>query len=1111
MNKLSILFVLLLAPGLVRAQVPSAIPLMLNGTEVMIKRTTTIAGYPRYAGEHDGKQWSVSYNAGASQWELEGCENDNCSVYSTSPLATVANQPPYGTANWSDPAYGVGSQSPFRLIGISKQEPGPEYISTPYICSGIRPYVEFVAGPDFVTQNPFVVAELSGADGNWDDPLEIGSIGAMAGPAPYPVFKIGSLDYVSVPPGLGYKLRLRTYYIDYHYSNEIAVTPVAIAATAPVISGPDADLCPSTTYTFTASEVPGATSYVWSAVTFGWSTESPASDVTITGQGTSTAQFSFGPGSNANAVKVYAVYPCGNTPVGSFNVYFPPALPSITSIIGSSDTPLAGSTQTYVYNFASYYGSIPDNTWSYSGTGVTLTPTGTTSVSAYFAPGATSGTLSVTASNGCTTSGPATKQLNVINPKTTAQDGPWHEPSTWTANEVPLITDIVQVEHNVSVGSGAQCQSLTIGAAGKLTLSNFDFTVGETQPDGSGLSPCGLYFLQIDGTLEITGGTLHVGGVMNKSGSGTFKMSAGLVRVRRGGCGGDYQLGAGLVFLNVNEGDVTGGTVEVLGNSGSYKGVSFSNFGPNSLIRIGKPGAASGFAGQNISPSFYYYFSMVFNKVGNVEINNLVSASSGPLRPMILSGGSLDLARINGSLTLTGTNTILVGEETYMPTPSTMGMVVKGNFINNTNTLQMASSRVLFFGGEGSYSVGTGQPYCSSLTTGDQTISGSGAVAGHTCNCNQGTIRLASSMTLNDFTTGGGNVELGDYDLSIQRLRNPIPQSGYFITNGTGKLKLKYGYISGENIVNQLFPVGTAEGYTPVNIRFPYTVEAEISVGVRNTFSHTPVTAKNVGVEWNISSSADAPANVTFTWNETDEATGFNRDNLAIARHNGTSWEMQASGISASGSGPFSAYISGVTQFSPWAIFDYEGALPVRLAGFTVSQGETTGTSVLQWGTTEEANASHFDIERSTDAKAWQKIGEVKAKGESTGLVKYSYLDTSSHQLINSLTYYRLRMVDMDRTFAYSPVRSLVFDEQARAPRVYPNPASDRLWFNLANAGEPASVTIVSLAGREWSAKLLNDLQAPSLDVSHLPAGIYLVRITGKNSPAETHRVVIGR
>lgn len=1106
MNKLSILFLMLLAPAFMKAQVPSAIPLMLNGTEVTINRTTTTGGYPEYAGEHDGKQWSVNYNAGASQWELKGCEDGNCTVYSTSTLTTVANQPPYGTANWSVPTYGVASLSPFKLVGISKQYYGPngyENISTSYICSGITNYVEFVAGPDFVTQNPFVTVQLSDANGNWDNLQVVGSIGAMAPPGPHPVFKRGTLNYISVPPGSGYKMRLYTYYNEDHYSNEIPLTPIAAATIAPVITGPTTSLCRSTTYTFTASDVSGATSYVWSAVNSG----SPATDVTITGQGTSTAEISFGPGSNANAVRVYAVHPCGNTPYRSFNVYFHPDLPAITSITGTSDTPLAGSTQTYFYNFASYYGSIPDNTWSYSGTGVTFTPAGTNSVSAYFAPDATSGTLSVTATNGCgSSSGPATKEIVVKHPKTTAQNGPWHEPSTWTANEVPLVTDIVQVDHNVSVGAGAQCGSLTIGAAGKLTISDFDFTVGETQWDGTGLAPCGLYFLQIDGTLEITGGTLHVGGVMNKSGSGTFKMSNGLVRVKRGGCGGNYQLGA-LVSLDVNEGDVTGGTVEVLGNSGSYKGVSFRNFGPNSLIRIGKAGATSSFAGVNISPSFYYYFSMVFNRVGNVEINNL-SNSSGPFKPMILSGGSVDLARINGNLTLTGSNTILVGEETYTPTPTTMGLVVKGNFINNTNTLQMASGRVLFFGGEGAYSVSTQQPYCTSWMAANQTIGGSGTVTGITCNCNNGNIVLASPVTMNDFTLGGGNVELGDYNLNILRLRTTVPPSGYFVTNGTGKLTLKYGYISGESVINQLFPVGTAGRYTPVNIRLQYTADAEISVGVKNTFTHTPLTSKNVGVEWNISSTTSTPANVTFTWNETDESAGFNRDNLTIARYNGTAWETKASGLSASGAGPYSAYITDITQFSPWAIFDTEGALPVRLSDFTVSPGEIAGTALLQWATTSETNASHFDIERSPDAKAWQKIGEVKANGESTGLTNYHHIATSTNQHIS---YYRLRMTDFDGTFTYSPIRSLVPDASARAPRVYPNPASDRLRLNLPNTGETASVTIISLAGRELPAKLLNELEGPSLDVSHLPAGIYLVRINSKNSPTETHRVVISR
>ncbi len=114
-------------------------------------------------------------------------------------------------------------------------------------------------------------------------------------------------------------------------------------------------------------------------------------------------------------------------------------------------------------------------------------------------------------------------------------------------------------------------------------------------------------------------------------------------------------------------------------------------------------------------------------------------------------------------------------------------------------------------------------------------------------------------------------------------------------------------------------------------------------------------------------------------------------------------------------------------------------ALPVTLTTFT---GQITDGSEahLQWATTSETNSYRFDVEHSSDARDWRRVGSVDARGESNKLVNYAYIHTHP---IKGNNYYRLVQTDRDGTFTYSRIISL---RLAGALAVYPNPATDRVY-----------------------------------------------------------------
>jgi len=106
-------------------------------------------------------------------------------------------------------------------------------------------------------------------------------------------------------------------------------------------------------------------------------------------------------------------------------------------------------------------------------------------------------------------------------------------------------------------------------------------------------------------------------------------------------------------------------------------------------------------------------------------------------------------------------------------------------------------------------------------------------------------------------------------------------------------------------------------------------------------------------------------------------------------------------------------------------------AMPVTLIKFT-SQSDNDQPG-LTWETSIETNFSHFEIEKSLKGKSFFNIGRVAPRSKGT----YQYFPLQEE----GQAYYRLKMVDMDGSFAYSRIVSLFLKEHIASTMVYPNPA----------------------------------------------------------------------
>jgi len=168
--------------------------------------------------------------------------------------------------------------------------------------------------------------------------------------------------------------------------------------------------------------------------------------------------------------------------------------------------------------------------------------------------------------------------------------------------------------------------------------------------------------------------------------------------------------------------------------------------------------------------------------------------------------------------------------------------------------------------------------------------------------------------------------------------------------------------------------------------------------------------------------------------------------------------------------------------------------LPVELVRFeAVLRRQHVSVS---WETASERNSAYFEVERSTDGRTFQSIGQVAAQGNSSKRHAYSFSDTEP---VPATSYYRLHQVDVDGKSHYSNVAP-VYNGTLAKISLYPNPATSELNLRLlAPLTGAVTVRILDATGRVvWQEQRVLSEATSLLRVptAQLPgAGSYLLQL----------------
>ena len=111
---------------------------------------------------------------------------------------------------------------------------------------------------------------------------------------------------------------------------------------------------------------------------------------------------------------------------------------------------------------------------------------------------------------------------------------------------------------------------------------------------------------------------------------------------------------------------------------------------------------------------------------------------------------------------------------------------------------------------------------------------------------------------------------------------------------------------------------------------------------------------------------------------------------------------------------------------SPDATTSTQMVLPVSLLDFYAQKSNDGKKADLHWTTASEQNLSYFEIQRSSNGLQYTSVESVKAKNLANGS-HYTWQDITP---LKSENFYRLKMVDHDASFKFSPVKMLQFAEE---------------------------------------------------------------------------------
>lgn len=562
----------------------------------------------------------------------------------------------------------------------------------------------------------------------------------------------------------------------------------------------------------------------------------------------------------------------------------------------------------------------------------------------------------------------------------------------------------------------------------------------------------------------------------------------------------------------------TMGTVSV--NNFTVDPGAVLTLGPNSVLKI------CGDFTNNGTISADPTSTILFSDDAIHTLNGTFSASSKLGNMTITDGAGAGKCTVKANTNIELKGSLTTSNNTSIFDLNGKNLLIAGDIINSegANTFSNTAGSTITFNGTGAQTYNPNANSATpSLTLNNVVLSHSGSgVTISTTNTPNMILGTSGVLTL----TSGKIITPNNQEVIVTNTALAAVGTGNTTSYVQGNLRR---YLSAGATGSFDFPVGHATpGYERANINFTSAAAAGAIQLVARFDPWGGAWTQPAASNWSECTSIydlayldhgywsiDASSPSTGTYDLTLYNRGYSNASGAVysiakSPSSAPSWTLN--GICAAGSTVTAAQRTDMSGFSKMAsVQGSSNPLPVELISFT-GVSEVTHNSI-SWKSAVEVNFKQYELESSEDGINFTKITTVNPIGNTSSLNSYNYLDFNSY---NPITYYRLKMVDLDYTYEYSSIISIENgSNEVQTLVVYPNPAANELFIKLVVPSEKdALVEIKDIYGRvvyEQKINLNQGVDNNYVNTTNFASGTYIVTITSGNSISENIKVIINK
>lgn len=363
---------------------------------------------------------------------------------------------------------------------------------------------------------------------------------------------------------------------------------------------------------------------------------------------------------------------------------------------------------------------------------------------------------------------------------------------------------------------------------------------------------------------------------------------------------------------------------------------------------------------------------------------------------------------------------------------------------------------------------------------------------------------------LNTLTFTAGEVNLSNDTITLgssTASTGTLSYAGGWMYGGTFKRWFNTSTIA-DGSVKGLFPIGTVSNYRPLYISFPSVAPltgGTINVNQIGTTGNTSVSFLDINVTidriynayWDVKTANGLTGGI---YNLRAGGTGFS----GVTDYTQLRMLLAGSSVGNYGTNTGSNANPTVIRTGLTAIelnnhhqigYPAAAALPIELLSFDARPKDSE--VFVNWLTASEINTDYFSVERSPDGVIFESIGTVRAAGNSTHFLSYSFVDNDP---LSGSSFYRLKETDFDGYTSFSLPVELQFKRvQNELVIKSVNRSEDQLAVTFYSpVDQEIEISFYDCIGKLFFFKnqhLTSGYQTILLPFEHIAAGMHLLTV----------------